>query len=123
MMNRRIVRVTAFALTLGAAACTVHAQSPRDELEKILKPQVRSCFVIPYTARNDPPVKLEVGLNHDGTLAQAPIVVEGDPESPVARAAVRAFERCAPFAILAPFAKDYPIWKRLRVTFNAKRGS
>jgi hypothetical protein len=122
-MNRLIVSVSTFALTLGAAACTMHAQSPRDELEKILKPQLRSCFVVPNAARNDPPVRLEVALNHDGTLAQAPNVVEGDPQSPVARAAIRAFERCAPFAIPAPFAKDYPIWKRLRVTFNATRGS
>ena len=104
-------------LAAGLSAC-VSARNTRADLIPIFMDQFKSCYVFPRQAMSGEAPVLEVRLNLDGSLAQEPKVVRGDPASLNAQAALNAVKRCAPFHIPASIAHRHAQWKVMQVTFE-----
>jgi hypothetical protein len=104
-------------LAAGLSAC-VSARDNRADLIPIFMDQIKNCYVLPRQARGGDAPVVEVGLNLDGSLAQEPKVVRGDPASVNAQAALKAVKRCAPFHIPASITHRHAQWKVMHVTFE-----
>ncbi|MBZ6074809.1 hypothetical protein K9B37_00645 [Microvirga sp. WGZ8] len=98
---------------------STNLRSERAELTMLLHGQVQRCYVVPIASRGAPSATIEVRLKPDGSLAQGPVALDGNPNSPVTQAALRALRRCTPFKIPAVFAPQYPFWKTLRIVFSS----
>ena len=87
--------------------------------------QMKSCWSVPVGAANadDLAVRVELGLNPDGSLVYGPFVVDKSRISdPYFRAAaesvLRAIRRCQPFTMPAD---KYRSWQRLELNFDPKQ--
>ncbi|MGC6512833.1 MAG: hypothetical protein ACON4J_08695 [Parvibaculales bacterium] len=87
--------------------------------------QMKSCWSVPVGAANadDLAVRVELGLNRDGSLAYGPFVVDKSRISdPYFRAAaesvLRAIRRCQPFTMPAD---KYRSWQKLDLNFDPKQ--
>lgn len=118
-MNRTFRFVLLALIAVGLSAC-VTTSDKRSDLIALFKEQVRACYALPKSALGKEPAVLEVRLNVDGSLAQAPKVLNGAPDSAQAKAAVRAVRRCVPFHIPADIAPRYPQWKVMRIAFETR---
>jgi colicin import membrane protein len=112
----RIPLLCTAAFSLSAFA----TQSDRQEdLKAVLRQQVRPCYALPRESRGAEPVVLEARLTSGGALEREAEVISGSPDSPVAKAALRALKKCTPFQIPPEWAPRYREWKVLRIQFKA----
>jgi colicin import membrane protein len=118
-MSPLIARSVLLLLSLGLSAC-VSKSNARADLVPLFMEQIRTCYTPPVQAAGDEVPVVEVRLNLDGSLAQEPKVVRGNPGSLNAQAALRAMKRCAPFYIPASFAHRHSQWKVMQVAFEPK---
>jgi hypothetical protein len=116
-MNPLISIPVLVLLAAGLSAC-VTAGNPRADLIPIFMGEFKKCYVVPQQAMGGEAPVVEVRLNLDGSLAQEPKVVRGDPASVNAQAALKAVKRCAPFHIPASIAHRHVQWKVMQVTFE-----
>jgi colicin import membrane protein len=91
-----------------------------DDLQKLIA-RLRMCWAPPIASAKGPDVvvRLHVRFKPDGSLAEAPTVVNSSqaPLFPAAaQSAVRAVTKCAPFSFL-PAAK-YELWRDIEVSFD-----
>jgi len=107
--------------TLGSASGSLTDRMTANELDA-LRARLASCWNI-QLAPPDPSelrVRVKIFLNLDGSLAQAPQVLEvGSTEfaRSAAESALRAVRRCAPFT-LPP--EKYDSWQEINVTFDPR---
>ena len=108
--------------TFGSNTPSADAQMTVNELDA-LRAKLGQCWNI-QLAPPDPSdlrVKVKMYLNEDGSLAQAPEVLESGT-SEFARTAVdsvlRAVRRCAPYDLLP--AEKYAAWREISVTFDPR---
>ncbi|KFG70081.1 hypothetical protein [Microvirga sp. BSC39] len=116
-MNPLISAPVLVLLAASLSAC-VTAGNPRADLIPIFMDQFKKCYILPRQAVGGEVPVLEVRLNLDGSLAQEPKVVRGDPNSLNTLAALKAVKRCAPFHIPASIAHRYAQWNVMRVAFE-----
>ncbi|MBF9198111.1 cell envelope integrity protein TolA [Microvirga terrestris] len=116
-MNRLISAPVLVLLAAGLSGC-VTAGNPRADLIPIFIDQFMKCYAVPQQALSSEAPVVEIRLNLDGSLAQEPRVVRGDPASVNAQAALKAVKRCAPFHIPASITHRYAQWKVMQVTFD-----
>jgi colicin import membrane protein len=116
-MNRSISASLFIFVASGLSAC-VSGGDRRADLRIIFHDQVARCYTLPGAAIGTEATAIEVRLNLDGSLAQAPRVLQGIAGSDQARAAVAAVTRCAPFQIPAGIAQHYRQWRTMVITFN-----
>ena len=119
-MNRHAYAAILLPMSLSLSACTTNLRGHRAELAMVLHSQVQPCYSLPGKARGKDAAIIEVRLNPDGSLSQAPKVLSPSSNPLVGRAALRAVEKCAPFKIPAEFAVLYPTWKVVHITFEAR---
>jgi hypothetical protein len=110
------------AVLLGVSVAQAPALDPTQnvspaEIESFVQ-QVKSCWtILPEDVNSGVGVTLLVELDRDGTIDNTQIAEADD--SPVgqriARSALRAVERCAPYAFSA---ETYALWKQLRITLQ-----
>ncbi|MCG7393329.1 energy transducer TonB [Microvirga sp. ACRRW] len=105
-----------FSLSSPAA----EAQDQRRVLIEIFQQQVRSCYILPEKERGAESVVVELRLEPNGALTRQPEVIHGLPDSLMARAALRAIDKCAPFKVPKEFASLYRDWRTLRIRFDAQ---
>ncbi|WP_230530283.1 TonB family protein [Microvirga roseola] len=118
-MNRFASAISIVLLTMSFSACMT-AMDGREDLRAAFQHQVGECYVIPAKARGEGRVVVEVRLNPNGSLAQPPQVIEGSPTSTAAQAALRALERCTPFAVPAEMRSRYRDWRVMRIGFETE---
>jgi colicin import membrane protein len=116
-MNPFISTPVFVLLAAGLSAC-VGARNTRADLIPIFMDQFKKCYILPRQALGGETPVIEVRLNLDGSLAQEPKVVRGNPDSLNAQAALGAVKRCAPFHIPASIAHRYVQWKVMQVAFE-----
>lgn len=116
-MNR-LISIPIFPLLAAGLSACVGAGNTRADLIPIFMDQFKNCYVLPRQATGGEAPVLEVRLNLDGSLAQKPKVVRGDPASLNSQAALNAVKRCAPFHIPTSIAHRHAQWKVMQVTFE-----
>lgn len=116
-MNRIAAASCLILLAVSLSGCVTVADR-RDDLRAVFRNQVKGCYVLPKPAVGLKPVVVEVRLKPDGSLAKAPMVIEGTPDSLTGRAALQAVRNCTPFEIPAGIAGRYPDWKVMRIRFD-----
>jgi colicin import membrane protein len=104
-------------LASGLSAC-ISGGDMRADLRAIFHDQVARCSALPKSAIGADATVIEIRLNLDGSLAQAPKVLQGIANSDQARAAITAVKRCAPFHVPADIVDRYAQWKVMEITFN-----
>lgn len=87
-----------------------------------MREKISSCWSIPAGAVPEEVVSLQakilIRLKPDGSLAEKPTVREpqkGKTSRLFAQSAIRAIEKCAPYAMLRPYPHE--IWGEIVVTF------
>ena len=113
-----LVSAPVFVLLAASLSACVTAGNPRADLIPIFMAQFKTCYILPQQAVGGEAPVVEVRLNLDGSLAQEPEVVRGNPDSLNAQAALKAVKRCAPFHISASIAHRHTQWKVMQVTFE-----
>jgi colicin import membrane protein len=108
------------APTLGAAVGAQNAQLSQSEIDA-LRARISSCWSPPpgIDANSRLYVVLRVLFKNDGSMVQAPTLVEGSasPLGPaLAESAKRALLLCQPFTMLKP--EHYDQWKDLELKFD-----
>jgi outer membrane biosynthesis protein TonB len=108
------------APTLGAAVGAQDAQLSQNEIDA-LRARISSCWSPPpgIDANSRLFVVLRVLFKTDGSMVQAPVLVEGSasPLGPaLAESAKRALLLCQPFTMLKP--EHYDQWKDLELKFD-----
>ena len=108
------------AATLGAAVGAQNAQLSQSEIDA-LRARISSCWSPPpgINANSSVYVVLRVLFKTDGSMVQAPIVVEGSASAlgpALAESAKRALLLCQPFTMLKP--EHYDQWKDLELKFD-----
>jgi colicin import membrane protein len=116
-MNSLVSTSILVLLAAGLSAC-VSERNTRADLIPIFMDQFRNCYILPRQASGGEVPVLEVRLNLDGSLAQEPKVVRGNPASLNAEAALKAVKRCAPFHIPASITHRHAQWKVMQVAFE-----
>jgi hypothetical protein len=107
--------------TLGSSTGSVTQEMTLNEIDA-LRARLAQCWNI-QLAPPDPSelrVKLKMFLNPDGSISQAPQVLEvGSSEfaRSAAESAVRAVRRCAPYNLPA---EKYDSWREINVTFDPR---
>lgn len=112
------------ALLLAFAVSSIPAFAEAEErgaLVALFYEQVRSCYTLPIEACGTEPVVVEARLKPNGALEREPEVIRGSPHSLNAKAALRAFHKCAPFRVPKEWTQRYRDWKVLRVQFSTIR--
>jgi colicin import membrane protein len=108
------------APTLGAAVGAQNAQLSQSEIDA-LRARISSCWSPPpgIDANSRLYIVLRVLFKNDGSMVQAPTLVEGSasPLGPaLAESAKRALLLCQPFTMLKP--EHYDQWKDLELKFD-----
>jgi colicin import membrane protein len=108
------------APTLGAAVGAQNAQLSQSEIDA-LRARISSCWSPPpgIDANSRLYIVLRVLFKNDGSMVQAPTLVEGSasPLGPaLAESAKRALLLCQPFTMLRP--EHYDQWKDLELKFD-----
>ncbi|QRM27794.1 hypothetical protein [Microvirga sp. VF16] len=116
-MNGFIATGLAMLIAMVMTAC-VSAGDKRADLRAIFHDQIAHCYALPKSAIGADATVIEVRLNLDGSLAQAPKVLQGIANSAQAKAALAAVKRCAPFHIPAGLVPRYVQWRVMVITFN-----
>ena len=106
--------------TLGAAIGAQNAQLSQSEIDA-LRARISSCWSPPpgIDANSKLYVVLRVLFKTDGSMVQAPVLVEGSASSlgpALAESAKRALLLCQPFTMLRP--EHYDQWKDLELKFD-----
>ncbi len=106
--------------TVGSVTGLNVATLTASELDA-LKSKILSCFHPPpgWADSQDGDVVLMLDLNQDGTLADAPSVVQtpqGQYSNTATESASRAVRLCQPYDMLS--ADKYDVWKQVRVVFK-----
>lgn len=106
--------------TLGAAVGAQNAQLSQSEIDA-LRARISSCCSPPpgINANSSVYVVLRVLFKTDGSMVQAPTVVEGSASAlgpALAESAKRALLLCQPFTMLKP--EHYDQWKDLELKFD-----
>lgn len=106
--------------TLGAAVGAQNAQLSQSEIDA-LRARISSCWSPPpgINANSSVYIVLRVLFKTDGSMVQAPIVVEGSASAlgpALAESAKRALLLCQPFTMLKP--EHYDQWKDLELKFD-----
>jgi outer membrane biosynthesis protein TonB len=106
--------------TLGAAIGAQNAQLSQSEIDA-LRARISSCWSPPpgIDANSKLYVVLRVLFKTDGSMMQAPVLVEGSASSlgpALAESAKRALLLCQPFTMLRP--EHYDQWKDLELKFD-----
>ncbi len=106
--------------TLGAAVGAQNAQLSQSEIEA-LRARISSCWSPPpgIDANSRVYVVLRVLFKTDGSMVQAPVLVEGSASAlgpALAESAKRALLLCQPFTMLKP--EHYDQWKDLELKFD-----
>ncbi len=104
-------------ISVSLSPC-VMAAGDRSELLRLFMEQLRACYVLPIGGKGEEPPIVEIRLNADGSLAQAPKVLRGNPDSVQAKAAVRTVNRCAPFRIPAEIVPRHAQWKVMTIRLD-----
>ena len=117
-MNPLISAAIFILLAAGLSGC-VTAGKARADLIPVFMDQFKKCYILPRQAIGGMAPVIEVRLNLDGSLAQEPKVVRGNPDSLSAQAALKAVKRCAPFHIPASIAHRHAQWKVMHVVFES----
>jgi len=113
----RMILAFALAGLLGVMPAHALNAEQRRAFFQIMFEQATRCFTAPVTSWSSK-ARLEIRLRRDGSLLQAPKVLEPTPDSDIAKAAVRAIQRCAPFLIPDRFQGSYSEWKLLIMEFK-----
>lgn len=114
---KHMIPALALAGLLGAAPAHALDAEQRKAFFQTMSEQVAQCFMAPAPSWSKKKARLEIRLRRDGSLSQAPKVLDPSPDSDIAKAAVRAVQRCAPFRFPAKFQSSYNEWKFLNVEF------
>ncbi len=106
--------------TLGAAVGAQNAQLSQSEIDA-LRARISSCWSPPpgINANSSVYIVLRVLFKTDGSMVQAPTVVEGSASAlgpALAESAKRALLLCQPFTMLKP--EHYDQWKDLELKFD-----
>jgi colicin import membrane protein len=114
------VRLIISALIAAPLSTSIATADEMTDLIAFFKERFKACYTLPWETRGQGTiVVVEVRLNADGTLAQAPRVLRGQTGSAHAKAAIRAVERCAPLRIPAEFMPRHSQWKVMQIAFEA----
>jgi outer membrane biosynthesis protein TonB len=105
---------------LGAMTAPADAQLSQSEIDA-LRERIRECWSPPagVDANSNVYVTLRVLFKPDGSLSQAPVVVEGSASAlgpALAESGKRALLQCQPFTMLKP--EHYAQWKDIQVNFS-----
>ncbi|TRD02930.1 MULTISPECIES: cell envelope integrity protein TolA [unclassified Mesorhizobium] len=105
------------ALMSGCGSSRADVAVTRDIHDYLMK-AIQTCWAVPANATSV--ARVRISLNKDGSLAGPPKIL--DPVTPqpdkVAKAAVRAIKRCAPFPGLTSYAAHYDLWREVVLTFH-----
>jgi hypothetical protein len=103
------------------APAETRAELPEDDVSKF-KQHLRRCWHLPDgLAGSDTRVVLRIALNHDGSLAGEPVLIEASAsrDGPkVMQAAIQAVQNCQPYAFLP--RERYDQWRELDVRFTPR---
>ena len=110
------------APNLGAMNAPADAQLSQSEIDA-LRERIRECWSPPagVDANSNLYVTLRVLFKPDGSLSQAPVVVEGSASAlgpALAESGKRALLQCQPFTMLKP--EHYAQWKDIQVNFSPR---
>lgn len=105
------------ALVLSCGVSRADVAVTRDIGDYLMK-AIQGCWNVPADTTSI--ARVQISLNKDGSLAGPPRILGPvtPPRDQVARAAVRAITRCAPFPGLVPYAASYDLWRSVVLTFN-----
>jgi TolA C-terminal. len=117
---KHMIPALALAGLLGATPAHALNAEQRKTLAHLITDQVARCFMAPAPSWSKKKARLEIRLRRDGSLLEAPKVLEPSPDSDIAKAAVRAVQRCAPFRIPDRFQGSYNEWKLLNMEFESE---
>jgi hypothetical protein len=121
------MRTTGFLLAAGllcfAGSANAHDTMPDTigpEIIKAIVPAIQKCWAMPSAPPDRPPhTQLKVKLNADGSLNGQPEVVaraEGESGESFTASAVRAVQKCAPYAVL--LKHPYERWREILINFD-----
>jgi len=114
-MSRALLLIPFIAFALSA--CVSANRDRREQLKDIFRRQVARCYVAPANAPQQEAAVIEIRLQPNGALSEAPKVLSGPSEA--TKSAVQAVQRCTPFEVTPTVATFYPEWKRMLISFEA----
>jgi colicin import membrane protein len=122
------MQLTGLALSLSLIGCVARDANPppmpeeeRRAISQVLSQQFQRCLTVTSIATPKIPPQIRFSLNVDGSLADAPVLVNSSREpgfNELARAGSRAVVRCAPYQIPARFAPYHHAWRNVTFQIN-----
>lgn len=127
-LRTRIYPAVVFALSLGALAPAparsqdASRQERLQAIARLLHERITACWNAPIQkgARAET-VKLQLAFNSDGSLAQAPTLLNPKPDptfKALAESTLRAVNRCAPYPELTRYPELYARWRLVTLNFQ-----